>query len=234
MTPGRSDAATGNSQQNRFIRAAKSAFYDYGTWPLLIGAAAFRTSEYDTKIADYAMEHRPLFSNDDNAAKTTDWLRSFDEALTVGTALAVDEDWTVKGKRALVESGALFVTRFSTTQMNERINREYPDGSGNDALGSHHAATPFAAAALTRRNLSSIDMPDWAAMSINTSSYAAATASAWGRIEMGLHYPSDQLISAAVGNFIAIFFHDAFFPKEIMLDYSPQPGGGYLSLHIPF
>jgi hypothetical protein len=27
---------------------------------------------------------------------------------------------------------------------------------------------------------------------------------------MGLHYPTDQLLSAAIGNFVGLFVHDAF------------------------
>lgn len=230
----RDDAVSNGSHSNRFLHAARTAFYDYGTWPLLLGAAAFRANDYDSKVADYAMEHRPLFSESDTAARETDDLRSFTDVLTFGTAVAVDEGWEDKGKRALVESGAIFATRFTTTQMNAWVNREYPDGSGNDAFGSHHAASPFAAAALTRRNVASIEMPRWAKISINASSYAAATASAWGRIEMGLHYPSDQLVSAAVGNFIAIFLHDVFLQQQVTVNLSILPDSRYLALRIPF
>jgi len=232
--PERSQSTADNGVSNRFMRAAKSAFYDFGTWPLLLGAAAFRVSEYDSKLTEFAMERKPLFSNNETAARSTDLLRSFDDALTMGTALAVNETWSDKGRRIVMESGALFLTRFRTTQMNERVNREYPDGSGDDAFGSHHAASPFAAAALTRRNVDSIDMPDWASISINVSSYVAATASAWGRIEMGLHYPSDQLVSAAIGNFTAIFLHDAFVSEDVMLGFTLLPGGSYLALRIHF
>lgn len=227
-------AVSDGSHSNRFLRAARSAFSDYGTWPLLLGAVTFRASDYDAKVADYAMEHRPLFSEDDTAAGTTDTLRSFEYVLTFGTAAAVDDGWEDTGKRVLVESGALFATRYTTTQMNERVNREYPDGSGNDAFGSHHAASPFAAAALTRLNVASVEMPRWAKISINTSAYAAATVSAWGRIEMGLHYPSDQLVSAAVGNFIAVFLHDAFLSQQVTVNLSILPDSRYLALRIPF
>lgn len=233
-TPGRNDVASTDSLSHRFLRAAKTAFYDRGTWPMLLGAAAFRVSDYDTRVADYAMKHKPLFSNDGNAARMTDTLRSFDDALAFGTALAVDEGWGGKGKRVLAESSALFSTRLITTQMNERVNREYPDGTGNDSFGSHHAASPFAAAALTRRNLASADMPDWVVYGINTTSYSAATLSAWGRIEMGLHYPSDQLASAAVGNFIAILIHDTFVLENVALNLSVLPDRRIFTLGIPF
>ncbi|WP_303901236.1 phosphatase PAP2 family protein [Thiohalomonas denitrificans] len=237
MAPGRDDTVTANgppNQSNPFLRAAKSAFYDYGTWPLLLGAALFGVSDYDTEVADYAMEHRPLFSTNDSAERTTDTLRRLSYVFTYGTALAVDEGWRNKGERVLTESTALFTTRLVTKQMNLQVDREYPNGSGNDSFGSHHAASPFAAAALTRRNITNIDMPRWSAISINASAYTAATVSAWGRIEMGLHYPSDQLASAAVGNFVAIFFHDAFLSQKTMVDLSLLPGGGYLALHVPF
>lgn len=227
-------AGNETGQTSRFLQAARSAFYDNGTWPLLLGAVAFRASDYDAEVAEYAMEHEPLFSNSDNADSTTDRLRSLEYVLTFGTALGIDESWSDKGERVVVETSALYATRITTTQMNEQVDREYPNGGGNDAFGSHHAASPFAAAALTRRNLERTDMPHWADIGINTTAYAAATASAWGRIEMGLHYPSDQLASAAVGNFIAIFIHDAFLPQDIAVDLSLLPEARYLALHIPF
>lgn len=232
--PARDGALASNGFSDRFWQAAETAFYDHGTWPLLLGAAVVRVTPYDAKIADYAMKHKPMFSNKDNAAQTTDTLRSFNDALALSTALAVKEGWEDKGERVLTEGAALFSTRLVTTQMNERVNREYPDGTGNDSFGSHHAASPFAAAALTRRNMASIDMPGWAASGINITSYAAASASSWGRIEMGLHYPSDQLASAAVGNFIAILFHDTFVSENIQFNLSVLPKWSYLTLRMPF
>lgn len=233
-SPGGNTVSETNSPFKRFTHAARSAFYDKGTWPLLLGAVAFRNSDYDAKVADYAMEHRPLFATDERADSDTDKLRSFSYLLTYGTALAVNETWSESGKRVLTDTSALYTTRLTTKQMNIEVEREYPGGGGDDAFGSHHAASPFAAAALTRRNVDELAISKWAARGINVSAYAAATASAWGRIEMGLHYPSDQLASAAVGNFIAILFNDAFLPRNVVMGVTVLPEKNHISLHIPF
>lgn len=233
-TPAGNSVSETQSPFSRFTHAARTAFYDKGTWPLLLGAAVFRNSDYDAKVADYAMDHKPLFTTDERAERYTDILRSAGYVFTYGTALAVDETWSDSGKRVLTDTSALYTTRLITKQMNLQVDREYPNGGGNDAFGSHHAASPFAAAALTRRNVDDLDISEWSTTGINVSAYAIATASAWGRIEMGLHYPSDQLVSAAVGNFIAIIFNDAFLTPKGVMEVTVLPEKNHIAFRIPF
>ena len=47
-------------------------------------------------------------------------------------------------------------------------------------------------------------------ITLKTTFTTFAAATAWSRVEGGKHYPSDVLFGAALGNFIAVFIHDAF------------------------
>ncbi len=79
-----------------------------------------------------------------------------------------------------------------------------------------------------------MDIPLWAKYSINTVSYAAASGSAYQRVESGLHSFSDQMYSAAVGNFISIFIHDAFMADDtdLRIDLSGEDPSVTLSFRF--
>ena len=47
-----------------------------------------------------------------------------------------------------------------------------------------------------------------------------AAGTAWARVEGGVHYPSDNLFGAALGNFVATFVHDAFLPAQTNTRFS--------------
>jgi hypothetical protein len=58
---------------------------------------------------------------------------------------------------------------------------------------------------------------------------------AWARVEGGWHYPSDTLVSIALGNFCGRFFNDAFLGLEMphaKLAFAPLPGGGELTWQL--
>lgn len=227
-------ASSPDGGPNRYSSAARSAFTDNGTWPLLVAAAALRAGDYDARLTEYAMETGKPFPSDSNVANITDQLREYIYVFPYGTALAIDEGWGDKATRLTVDSVAFLATRQVTNQMNARVSEEYPNGNGYDSFGSHHAASPFAAAALTRRNLAEMDLPGWANVTINTTAYVMAAGSSWGRVVMGLHYPSDQLASAAAGNFVALFFHDAFLRDSPVTGVSFLPEQRYVGLQIAF
>jgi len=194
--------------------AAYNAISDPMTWaPVVVGATMDSTS-WDDDLTDSIYEKNEddrTFSEDD-----ADSLRTLSTAITYTTAAFVDENLTTKTKRFTVQTAALYAGRAAVTVMNN-YEHSAPNGVYDDALGSNHAVTPFASAALTRRNLDEINIPTWTKYSINTLSYAAATGSAYQRVEQGLHSVSDQMYSIAAGNFIALFINDAFMASDYQL-----------------
>lgn len=54
-------------------------------------------------------------------------------------------------------------------------------------------------------------------------------------MEGGWHYPSDTLVSMAIGNFCGVFFADTFMGLDddrLRVAFSPLPGGGQLTFAV--
>ena len=194
--------------------AAYNAAIDPMTWaPVATGMTADITG-YDDDITNHIMDEDDddwLISEDE-----ADNLRTLSTAITYTTAVLVPDDGniTIKAKRVIVDTAALSLGRQYVNFTNSHIDHKSPDDNNEDAFGSNHAVTPFASAALTRRHVDLMHIPTWGKYSINTTSYIAASGSAYQRIESGLHSFSDQMYSIAGGNFIALFIHDAFMAKD--------------------
>jgi len=194
--------------------AAYNAVTDPMTWAPVVAGATLDVTTWDDDLTD------SIYKEDEAdrifTEKDADDLRTLSTAITYTTAAFVDENLTTKTKRFVVQTAALYAGRATVTQMN-KYEHTSPSGTYDEALGSNHAVTPFASAALTRRNLDGINMPTEAKYSVNTLSYAAATGSAYERVESGLHSVSDQMYSIAAGNFIALFINDAFMASDYQL-----------------
>jgi hypothetical protein len=212
--------------QGAFMNAAT----DPVTWAPLVTGAVLDSTSWDDDLTDSIYEENEddrTFSEDD-----ADSLRTFTTVITYSTAIFVDENLSTKAKRVAVQTAALYAGRASVTAMNN-YDHTAPNGYYTDALGSNHAVTPFASAALTRRNLEGIDIPMWSKYSINTVSYLAATGSAYERVEQGLHSVADQMYSISAGNFIALFINDAFMESDYKLGVEFNEDTK-LTLNIPF
>ncbi|MCH7509406.1 MAG: phosphatase PAP2 family protein, partial [Proteobacteria bacterium] len=88
--------------------------------------------------------------------------------------------------------------------------RTRPDGSSDSSFPSGHSSVAAVNATLAARNLQSIEMGAnyRRAMKIGFGMFAGGTA--WARVEANVHFPSDVLVGAAIGHFIAAFINDAF------------------------
>ena len=55
--------------------------------------------------------------------------------------------------------------------------------------------------------------------------FTLSAGTAWARVEGGVHYPSDVLAGAALGNFTAVLLHDLFLgpPGEEGLQIAVRP-----------
>jgi len=63
-----------------------------------------------------------------------------------------------------------------------------------------------------------------------------AAAEAWSRVEAGKHDPTDVLVGAALGNFVARFVHDAFLglPDDVQVSAFVDPARGRYALGLTF
>jgi hypothetical protein len=207
--------ATLDPGHNRFSRAAERAAGDPGTWIPALAAVVMVVSGADTRASEWARDNTPVFGSGHNASVVSDDLRDYTNVGMFATALMApsgpSDEWLEnKGRGLAVEAGAVLATIGTTNLLKRTVGREQPEKQGNESFTSNHATEPFARAALVRRNTDWLGMPPWAETLVDTSFYLMAAGSAWARVEAGLHYPSDQFAGAAIGNFIALFVHDAF------------------------
>jgi membrane-associated phospholipid phosphatase len=218
--------AFSSSSFERISGAAYRALTDWQTLIPAAGALLLRIDDFDSKISDWAIDHRPVFGSERRARDSSDYIYTAMYLETLGTLLATPsgenrEDWVRwKIKGAAVESTALLLTGGVTLGIREATGRESPVGSHDAVFPSGHAGLGFGAIALSHRNLDSISMPGGARMSIKAGNLVLGTAMAWGRIEGGEHFPTDVLVGAALGNFLCSWIHDAF------IGIDPESGFG--------
>lgn len=214
------EGATWNPGWERLSAAARGAATDPGTWIPAAGAVAVLATDSDKRLSDHYRETVPVFGSEQRASERSDELRADLTRAHLITMLLTPSgsdfgEWAAnKAKGVLVQEAALGATRITTNALKKNTNRKVPNfdphRADRESFPSNHGTEPFASAALIRRNLQAMPLPRWAEYAGTGAAYAAAAGSAWGRVEMGLHHPSDQLASAAIGNFLALFVNDAF------------------------
>lgn len=202
----------------RWRQAGRTAIASRGTWVPLIGAGLVSIDDWDEEISDWAAEHTPVFGSREDASDASDTLRELTRIAMVGTVVAVpsgDGAWEWRPERLLLEVGATQVTELLTRSLKDATGRERPDGSNDRSFPSGHASQSAVAAALACRNVDQIPglANGWGG-ALKVSFRVLAAGSAWARVEAGVHYPSDVLFGAALGNFVAVLLHDAFLPAE--------------------
>jgi membrane-associated phospholipid phosphatase len=210
-------------------------------WAPLAGAAVTQIDDADRKISNWARRETPVFGSQQNATTWSNNLRSASvaaDAVTVlltpsgefGTAWAVD-----KLKGYAVDVAAATVAVESTAGLKRAFPRMRPNDSGNDSFPSGHAATSSAYTRLAMLNLDSTPMSDTARDALDAGLQVINFGTAWARVEGGWHYPSDTLVSIAIGNFCAQFFNDTFLgldSSRARLSFAPQPGGGLFTWQL--
>jgi len=194
--------------------AAYVAATDPLTWGSAVAAGALYAT-YDDDITQHLIKNNLIDSEVDEP------LRRLNSVLLYSTALLVEDDTTMqKAKRLTTGFAGAAVARGTTNILNSSIKKDNPLKTEDNAIGSHHSLDPFAQSALTRRNVNDMSIPLWGKYSLNSLSYLSAAGSALTRVQEGGHSFADQLVSASIGNFIGLFFYEAFLAKNQELEVS--------------
>jgi len=218
-----------NTAWSQTKMASYNAVTDPMTWAPLATAGVLYATDGDDKVTDYFMQNSWVNEKND------DIVRELNGLTTYATAILIhDENWETKAKRFSVEWSAFAVSRQTVNFLNKNVPKEAPSGSNMESIGSHHALSPFAGAAMTRRNVAQMDIPNWAGYSIIGANYMFATSSALGRVQTGGHSFADQLISVTLGNFIGLFFHDAFMLENTQVNISLSSEETYAGMTFKF
>jgi membrane-associated phospholipid phosphatase len=202
----------------RWKQSVMRALKDEGTWISLAGAAVVSVDNWDQKISDWAVANTPVFGSNEHALEASDNLKTATTFAMVGTALAVPNGlgaWEPKPERLVLEVLTVQLNNFLTSGLKDLTNRERPDGSDDRSFPSGHSSQAFTRSTLACLNVDGLPRlsKGWR-ITLKTSFKTLAAATAWARVEGGVHYPSDVLFGAALGNFVAIFVHDAFLPAD--------------------
>lgn len=193
-------------------QAAVDALKDPGTWGPAAGAVAIGIGDWDGKISDWAVENTPLFGSPAHATEASNNLRTASHLGMLATALAVppgDGPWQTRPERLVLEHLAAIASTSVTGGLKEAVGRERPNEANDQSFPSGHSTRAFAYNAQSGRNLSQLGLPKPARLALRTSLTAFAAGTAWARVEAGVHFPTDVLAGAALGNFVSLLIHDA-------------------------
>jgi membrane-associated phospholipid phosphatase len=143
-----------------------------------------------------------------------------------------------KAKGYLVGLTAAGAASLVTEQLKTRVDRERPNATDSDSFPSGHTSVSAAFARLTSRNLRSIALEDRTRRALDIGLDVLTVGTAWSRVEAGEHFPSDTLVSIALGNFVASFVNDAFLgatdDSSAKFAIATTGDGPALRWHVPF
>ncbi len=201
-------------------RAALGAATDPNTWLPAAGATLILVSDRDRVWSDWARREQPVFASTAAARRASDALlyTSLGAAFASSLWPPGDSEGAAQGQRPAVQLGAVVATATATQLIKVGVGRARPDDSDTLSFPSGHASAAFAGATLTRRNLARLDLPASTRLLLDAGAVSLAAATAWARVEAGVHYPSDVLAGAALGNFVAAFVNDAFLREGVLAD----------------
>jgi membrane-associated phospholipid phosphatase len=223
---------------HRIGAAAEQAATDPLSWGGTGAAALFAVNgnSLDVRLSDWARRNTPVFGSRQKALNASDTLRDTADYGAKLTALLVPtpkrgNDWLWDKTQTLVlESVSASMTLNTTGVLKRATDRRRPGNSDStDSFPSAHASSAF--------NVQQFRLPSPARNLLSAGFLTLAGGTAWARVEGGVHYPSDVLFGAALGNFFAIFIHEGFIrntphePVEPMqLSVSPSADGLMLNL----
>lgn len=193
-------------------RAARAAAMDPNTWLPAMGATLVLAADRDRAWSDWARRERPVFGSTGAARRGSDVLLYTSLGSVLASSLWAGGDGTAsrRSSRLPVQSGALAATAMATQVIKVGVGRTRPDDSDDLSFPSGHASAAFGGATLTRRNLARLDLQPAMRSFLDAGAVSLAAATAWARVEAGVHYPSDVLAGAALGNFVTAFVNDAW------------------------
>jgi membrane-associated phospholipid phosphatase len=201
---------------SRIRSAASEAVRDPWVWAPLLGAAGTQIEGWDRRISNWARRETPLFGSRASAARWSDDLRSTAAVADFATVLLTPSGddsalwFTSKLKGYAVDLAAASAAIGTTGLLKRATARTRPSGADDQSMPSGHVTTAASYDRLAARNLDDIDMDAGTRRALDYGLNVVTFGTAWARIEAGAHYPSDTLVSIALGNFSANFFKNAF------------------------
>ena len=240
---GLEQGASLNTSRKTVSQAARDAFFDIKTLLPLSAAAIFSLGDLDEQVSDWARDDTPIFGSSENAEDVSDILRAALGAETLAIIVATpgsdnSEQEPSKWKRLGVTALAVGLETGTTQSIKALTNRIRPNEEDRRSFPSGHSSNAFVTSTLSNRQLDALDLAPWAEKSVRASNVLLASATAWARVEAGVHFPSDVLAGAALGSFFGAFIYDVFIgtsgPQRVHLMVGPSENGTRAQIFIPF
>lgn len=201
---------------DRWKTSAVNAAKHPATWIPLAGAVVIAATDTDHEISEWASDEKPVFGFRVASNELRDALEivAYTSLLFSPQQQPLEDSWfKEKATRAAVQYFSKSMANSTVGMLKNQVGRRRPndqEGLNSHSFPSGHAAEAFAFAALSRRNLDDYTMNDRVRTALNVGIYAMAGGTAWARVEEKGHYPTDVLVGAALGNFIASTIYYAF------------------------
>jgi membrane-associated phospholipid phosphatase len=231
--------ATASPGFTRIRQAALEAARDPHVWLPLAGAAVFQINGWDRKVSNWARANTPVFGSQQAAADWSDHLRTASSVAYFSTVLltpgpAEVGPWIAdKAQGLTVGLGAIATTGLATSTLKRATGRQRPNGEGHESFPSGHTSHSAVLTGLARDDLEYADLSPFTRTALDAGLDALTVGTAWARVEAGAHFPSDTLVSIALGSFVSGMFDRAFLEAgtgpRVSLNLEPLPHG--LELH---
>lgn len=203
---------------------------------VLVPAAAalvLQVHDMDGRLSRWAVRHTPLYGSNDRAERLSSDLRSVSLAsfyLSVPATPGGDDPagWFLsKAKGAAVQVSAAALNNEITFVLKDAVGRKRPNGKDDESFPSGHASNAAMFTVLAARNVQAMRIPAPAKTFMVTALHAVMFGVAWGRVEAGVHYPSDVLAGMALAYFTGAFVNDSFMGIgiDVVPVAEPTPGG---------
>jgi hypothetical protein len=193
--------------------AAQHAAMHPAVWGPLLGAGVFAIGDLDSRTSDYLSDHAPIFGDSESAGNASTDINSL-LSLTAGASAFVapvppgDDALLHRGEHLAVVVGGLALTGSVTDAIKSATNRPRPNNSDDKSFPSGHASQAFASATFASANFHRAWGDSSGAKWADAGLYTAASLTALARVEAQVHYPSDVMAGAALGNFMARFLDE--------------------------
>jgi membrane-associated phospholipid phosphatase len=214
-------------------RAGGRALRDPGTWLPAFGAAVIAIGGWDRQISNWAARETPVFGSQRAALAGSDDLRLASHVVLLGSVFLAKEDsgsyWASKAKRLVWQHVGSFTASLVSLALKASTRRLRPDGSERLSFPSGHSTRAFANSAAIVRNLSDAKLGTVVRLGGDAGAEFIAVGTAWARVEAGLHYPTDVLVGAAVGNFVSTVFCELLRGRRTV-PVGVEPGGVALNV----
>ena len=198
---------------DRASEAAQHAAVHPSVWAPLLGAGMFAIDHLDSRTATYLSEHAPVFGDSKSAADASDDLQSLLHVTAGVSAFAVpvptgDNAALHRGEHLAVVIGGTALTASITNGIKDATGRQRPNDADDKSFPSGHASQAFSSATFASANIHRAWGNTSGAQWADSGLYTLASLTAWARVEADVHYPSDFLAGAALGNFVARFLDE--------------------------